>query len=347
VRHPFRCSFTRPTLLAAALLAVLSLPGGAAVKLGTPASETVTGTKAKDAITGDAGDDLLQGLAGDDTYHFADGWGSDTLAEKARYRENGERVPGGADTLSFSGVTAGGVTVYLIPQWRGVDPGYSRVIGSAGDRVELNGSLVENAVGTPRTDLLLGGAGANRLATGGGGNDALGDYGGWDDGPGGVPELPASDDVFAGAGANTGTVTLFDWGGAADVLDLRPLRSDEVYLAGFQCDGDPAVECLQVVTGTGDGQVIVFGQFGAYFDSTADSGMDGRIEALLFADGTVTFGGAKAHVADGRNGEALLGKAETKRQRELAARAPALAEEARTEARRSPSQRGAPGDSGS
>jgi hypothetical protein len=219
------------------------------------------------------------------------------------------------------------VVVSLVPEWTDEAPHHAMAEGSAGDRVDLAGAVVENVIGTGGRDVLTGGAGTNRLATGGGEADELVDYGGWDDGPGGYPELPPSSDRFAGVAVNTGTVFVTDWGGTADVLDFRPLRRDDVVLNRMECDGDPERECLQVVTGTGDGQVVVIGQLGVFLDADA-VGQHGTIETLLFADRKATFGGGKTGAAGERDGETPHGQAATDRQRQLAARAPRLAADA-------------------
>jgi hypothetical protein len=180
-------------------------------------------------------------------------------------------------------------------------------------------------------DLLIGGGEANILNTGGGAGDIFEDFGGWNDGAGGQPELPASSDTFRGAAANTGTVGVLDWGGKADVLDLRPLASDQVYLAAVNCDDDPQRECLQVVTGTGDGQVLLLGQFGEFDTSTTDSGQHGRIETLRFADGDIRMDGdvrVNAAGISAKSSESLTGKPPTKRQQAEAKQAPALLEAA-------------------
>lgn len=84
-----------------------------------------------------------------------------------------------------------------------------------------------------------------------------------------------------------------------------------------------------MVTGTGGtGQVLVYGHFGAYNDYSTAFGQEGQVEELRFADGTVSFA-ATARTAEGQDGGALLGRAETERQQALAERAPALAERAR------------------
>lgn len=152
----------RPLALAALALLALAGPALGAVKTGTPNGEVLVGTNGADTLTGEGGDDTLKGLAGDDTYLFAAGWGDDTLREKAAYRVGGEKRPGGVDTLSFRGV-AGGVTAYLVPEWRGVNAAFSAAFGTGGESVDLGASRVENAVGSPRdNDELFGGAGPNR-----------------------------------------------------------------------------------------------------------------------------------------------------------------------------------------
>lgn len=115
------------------------------------------------------------------------------------------------------------------------------------------------------------------------------------------------------------------------MLDLRLLASDQVYLAAVNCDGDPQRECLQVVTGTGDGQVFVLGQFGEFDTSTTESGQHGRIEILRFADGDIRMDGdvrVNAAETSAKNSESLTGKPLTKRQQAEAKQAPALLEAA-------------------
>lgn len=307
---------------------LVASPAFGAVRLGSNAGETLTGTTGDDQITGGGGNDTLKGLAGNDTYYFEDGWGSDTLEERASYTVGGKKVAGGRDTLSFRGVSTGWVKVKLVPEW---GSGFNMALGEHGEQIALGASPVENAVGGPSGttvgDLLIGGGEANTLNTGGGAGDIVEDFGGWNDGAGGQPELPASSDTFRGAAANTGTVGVLDWGGKGDVLDLRPLASDEVYLAAVNCDGDPQRECLQVVTGTGDGQVVVLGQFGEFDTSTTDSGQQGRIEILRFTDGDIRMDGDVRVNAASATGSAT-GKPLTKRQRAEAKQAPALLEAA-------------------
>jgi hypothetical protein len=330
VTRPPQASFARPALIGAALAVLLVGPALAAVRTGTPGPEILVGSPRRDVLTGGGGDEL-RGLAGDDTYQFADDWGKDIIEELPNYKVKGKRKPGGVDTLSFAGVVRGGVGVMLVPEWVGAGSDSNRAVGAGEARVDLGTSIVENVVGSRGEDDLIGGAGSNRLATGGGESDSLSDYGGWDDGAGGLPELPPSSDVYAGGAANEGSVFVADFGGKADVVDLRPLRLDEAYLAAIDCDIDRELECLQVVTGPAS-QIVVRGQFGPYLDFTARSGQQGQVETLLFADGSVAIApkGSSIEARSGRG--APLGRADTEHQRAQAEHAPTLAEIARTDA---------------
>jgi hypothetical protein len=265
-------------LLFAGIAAALLLASGtalAALKIGTDGPDTLIGTSSADQITGRGGNDTLKGLAGNDVYYFDDGWGVDTLEEPLRVG----RRSGGSDTLSFSQLDTN-VQVYLIRQF-----GPSNNLAISGvDRVDLGASVVENATGGRGGDILSGGSDRNTLNPGGGGTDRLSDLGGID-GSRGFPELPASNDTFKGFESNTGTDQVTDWGGTADVVDLRPFASSEVYVTAIDFDGDGDQESLQIVTGA-SAQVIVVGHFGEYRDFTSCCGQQGLIEQLVFSDGT-------------------------------------------------------------
>ncbi len=304
-------------------LVLAGAPALAALRMGTDNPEVLVGTHGKDQLTGLGGGDLLKGLAGNDTYYFADGWGNDTIEEKARYKVAGKQVPGGTDTLSFKGVSGGGVEVLLVPQW---GPGFNTASGPGGEAVALGASVVENVVGSqsPANDAIGGGVGKNSLQPGGGGSDTLGDYGGWKDGADGHPGLPVSDDTYKGFGQNTGDVYVLDWGGAADLVDLRPLASGDVYLAAVDLDVNGTKESLQIVTGPNT-QVVVVGHFSEWSGYTAIYGQHGQVETVLFADGPVNAGAAAASAQE-----------LSPKQRKLAKAAPGLAEEARRDLKDAP-----------
>jgi hypothetical protein len=317
-----RGSVARSVALAAATLMVAGGTALGALRLGTDGADILVGTSGGDFFRPKGGADVLRGLAGNDVYEFENGWGRDAVEEKARYKVDGKTVPGGKDTLSFAKVTNSGIGLILVRQW---DRNYAfTFVDDAANRVDLGSSSVEKVVGSPATDHLTGGGEANLLDGGGGPGDQLYDYGGWRDGADRNPGLPASSDTFAGVAANTaGMAMVQDWGGSADVVDLRPLRLADVYIDRIQSDGDPEVEGLQIVTGP-DQWVWIPGQFGEYLDRTERSGQHGQIEKLVFADVTIDAGEVAGLAAasaraggDGKN-------------RTLAAAADRLADHART-----------------
>ena len=271
---------SRAVLLLTAMTAALLLASGtafAALKIGTDGPDTLIGTTAADQLTGNLGNDTLKGLAGNDVYYFDDGWGQDTLEEPLKVGKKS----GGSDTLSFSQLDTN-VYVFLIRQW---GPGSNRAY-SGTNQLNLGASVVENVTGGRGDgDYIFGGSDRNTLNPGGGATDYLDDYGGTNDGSGGQPELPASNDVFKGFESNTGTDEVTDYGGTADVVDLRPFASSEVYVTAVDYDGDGDQESLQIVT-SASAQVIVRGHFGEFSNNTSAYGQQGRMESLVFSDGT-------------------------------------------------------------
>ena len=291
-----------PTL---ALLFVLLVPGLAlaASRFGTNGNETLVGTSGNDQITGKAGSDKLKGLAGNDTYFFANNFslnadlalGHDTLLEKA-----GE----GLDTVDFHAVKDAPVSVRLVRSWVSVDPNFNAATGPSGEvrfAYQANGavvqSVVENAIGGQGDgDGIAGGEGKNIIQPGGGGADELGDFGGWDDGPAGIPELPASNDIYKGFAGNTGTDIVIDYGGAKDLLDMRPFAIEDVAITAIDLDNNATNESLQIVT-SATSQVVVYGQFGDIFDQEAKSNLHGQIETIRFADTTFSTESALRNLA--------------------------------------------------
>ena len=269
-----------------AVVAGLLLSGGAlgAARTGTPGNDTLVGTQQADRLDGQGGDDLLRGLAGNDVYRFGTGFGVDTLVEqashrvKATVRKRGKKrqvwrtVPGGADTVDFSQYGDGGVFVSLIPQ---AGPENNLARGAMFDGVDFGASPVENVVGTPSDDFLVGGGGENVLNGGAGGADYLVDFGGYE-GDSVVPALPASDDVFAAGNARDTRVE--DLGGR-DVLDLKPLRSTEVVASREDVLGSGTASDLVICWSDCGGRLVVVAHFGA-----------GAMERIVFADKTVDAG---------------------------------------------------------
>jgi hypothetical protein len=301
-----------------ALLIALLLAGPtlAALRIGTKNAEDLIGTAGNDHLTGAEGNDVLKGLAGNDTYFFADNWGSDTLFEKPSQ---------GTDTLNFRGVRTGAVTVLMIRQWRVANPTNTSASGPGGTIAftSADNAAIEKVIGGQGDgDAIYTGGGPHSVQPGGGADDILTDYAGWN-GALGLPELPASNDTYKGFASNTGTDVVQDWGGA-DVLDLRPLSTEDIYLSRINADSDTngTEESLQIVTGA-SAQLVLAGHYGPYLDSTSSFGQQGQIETLIFADATFTSASGLS-AATAAPTEARSGK-----QAKLAEAADGLAEEAR------------------
>ena len=268
---------TAAPLLAATALLLFCTVASAAIKIGTDGNDIIVGTKNADHITGKNGDDTLDGRAGNDVYHFADGFGQDTLIEPKKVG----KLPGGTDNISFSGVTTNS-SIRLIPQWR--DQGYDRAfINMTTNRVLLGASIVEKAVGGSADDFIITGSASNTLKGGAGGYDNLRDYGGHN-GDSSLPALPASDDTYKGFAAGPGFDSVVDYGGTADVLDLRPWDSSDVYIDAFDAVGSGQNDSLMI--SAGDRGLYVYGHFTPI--STLQQDENGTMEKLVFADETIT-----------------------------------------------------------
>ena len=178
------------------------------VMFGAGSADTLQGGELYDSLVGDAGADSISAAAGDDEL-----WGDtgrDTLSGGSGddYLEGGSGddllMPGsggdiilggtGSDTVDYSGELAG-VTV-LINGAR-LDGGFQEVMEG-----------VENIIGTPWGDRLLGDAGANSLF-GGGGSDTLEGAEGvnflrGEDGHDSILGGSAFDDIHGNMGEDTG-----------------------------------------------------------------------------------------------------------------------------------------------
>ena len=272
-----------PVLLAFAVALPAAGPSLSALRTGTNAAETLVGTDGNDQLNGMGGGDLLKGRAGNDTYFFGNNFSSpgiDRVIEK----------PGeGTDTLNFRGVTVM-LDIYLPREWASLY-GYYVTAGSS-QRVELTyndvdgrpvKSFIETVIGGRGDgDAFTTGGGPHTLQPGGGATDTLADVGGYNS-PGGNPAIPPSNDVYKGFADNTGTDQVRDFGGAGDVLDMRPFALDDVYIAPVDFGTAGSLESLQIVTGPSS-QVVVLGHF-APFQSGQQQG---SMERIIFADQTIT-----------------------------------------------------------
>jgi Ca2+-binding RTX toxin-like protein len=257
-------------------LALSSAIALAAVKVGTDAGEKIVGTDGNDQINGKGGNDDLRGRLGNDIYYFAGGFGVDTLTDT-----------GGTDTLSFSTLTTG-VNVYLLPEWGDDynavyddDDSTLRISMSNGTKI----STIENVAGGLGEDYLAGGKSENVLKPGGGATDTLKDWGGYD-GSTGFVAIPNSNDTYKGFKDNTGTDYVIDYGGSADVVDLKPYESTDVYVDAVDLNNNGTDESLSLKYKNSAGanaEIIIVGYFLNYY-----TGQEGKIEEIRFADDTVT-----------------------------------------------------------
>ncbi|MDQ4128333.1 MAG: hypothetical protein M3151_10370 [Actinomycetota bacterium] len=62
------------------------------------------------------------------------------------------------------------------------------------------------------------------------------------------PRPLGENDVFKDFESNNGTDRVHDFGGTADVVDLRPLSSSNVYVAPVDADSNGTLESLQIAT---------------------------------------------------------------------------------------------------
>jgi hypothetical protein len=73
-----------------------------------------------------------------------------------------------------------------------------------------------------------------------------------------------------------------DFGGTADVVDLKEYESSEVYVDTIDLNNNGTEESLQL-TMPNDTKVIVVGYFINYY-----TGQEGKIEEIRFADDTIS-----------------------------------------------------------
>jgi hypothetical protein len=188
--------------------------------------------------------------------------------------------------LSFFTLTAG-VNVYLLPEW-GDD--YNAVYDDDDSTLRVsmsNGtkdSIIENVAGGLGEDFIAGGKESNTLRPGGGADDTLKDWGGYD-GSTGFPAIPNSNDTYKGFKDNTGTDYVVDYGGSADVVDLKPYESTEVYVDAVDLNNNGTDESLSLKyknSAGADAEIIIVGYFLNYY-----TGQEGKIEEIRFADDTV------------------------------------------------------------
>ena len=262
----------RIATVAAALVLAVALSTGAAsaaVKVGSDGVDTLVGTKYADHLTGGRGDDTASGKRGNDAYHYADGWGRDTVAD-----------PGGIDTLDFSAHT-GPVVAALCPEEADVPSLGGRADDGVGNGVRFS-SRIENLRGGPEDNSFYGCSGKNTLSSGGG-YDFLADLGGYGKEN---TDVPPSSDVYSGFDA-TSAAQVLDTGGNEDLLNLSNFNSGDVEVRRYDRDNDGTAGSLVVsLDETGRHAVVVYNQFEA--DDYEDAVFNGRIEWIRFKNKTVS-----------------------------------------------------------
>ncbi|MES2243544.1 MAG: calcium-binding protein [Pseudomonadota bacterium] len=254
---------------------------------GQEGNDSLVGSDFNDTLIGGPGDDVLAGGLGDDTYVWGRGFGNDAVSEA-----------GGADVLLLTNLLSSEIAVvkdnggalevkvldtgevFRIPNFlSSYQPHQSveRFVFADGMQWDLedikaksltatdDGSSIwgydtdDTLYGGMGNDDLRGGAGNDRLI-GGPGNDALGGDGG--------------NDTYVW-GRGDGNDTIYDWGGARDVLELTGMNAEDLTFVRY-AGGDAKL----TIKDTGESMAIVqnFYSFEEYYYT---------IEQFVFADGTV------------------------------------------------------------
>jgi Ca2+-binding RTX toxin-like protein len=243
----------------------------AALCQGTINADILLGTHNADNIKGLGGNDWIEGANGNDTTNGAEG--NDTYSYKGEgFHQDILEDVSGVDTVNFSRVANTGMDITLITPPEGspqANRAFTRTNGNPlfpqGSSVSFGQSVIERAVGTSVSDIIFGGKQANTLMPGPGGQgDQLIDRGG--DGT-----FPASNDTYKGF--KSGKCTIQDFGGSADMIDLRPLTSDDVSFDSFEGTDDLIIDAGSV-------SITVIDHF---------AGAQYRVEKLVLAETSYTL----------------------------------------------------------
>ena len=276
---------------------VLNGDGNANFLFGGGGNDTLKGNFGNDTLDGGAGNDLLQGGANDDTYLFARGGGQDIINDNLgglNYLGN-DKVELAAD-IAPSDVTVteadSGNDFILAINGTTDQLTLDGAVQSANGRIEqvafsdgtvwTHADLLARATApTNGNDTFYGDEFANSIA-GGAGNDTLKGNFGNDTLDGG-----AGNDLLQG-GANDDTY-LFARGGGQDIINdnlggLNYLGNDKLQFAADIAPGDITVteadngnDFVLTINGTTDKITL----------DNANYSSNGRIEQVVFADGTV------------------------------------------------------------
>ena len=262
---------------------------------GTSSADTITGTTSNDTIKGLGGNDTIKALdgidkinggpkndnmnggPGNDTYQFANFWGADRISADS----------GGVDTLTFA------------PHTQAYDSngtGVSAGLNGAGPTLcppDLNtcytiqGSFIENLIGSAFTDVLFGNEFTNQITSGAGGS--------WDFFTGNITSNEymdglASADTYKGyapSGSDNGVDLIRDTGGSTNVdkLILTGFNLADVSFGQFAgTQNDVNHDTLYMILP--DGELIFLWTYfqGTSTDACANASGTGLIEKISFAD---------------------------------------------------------------
>jgi Ca2+-binding RTX toxin-like protein len=291
---------TLALLLAAgvALAATVTCKVGVACN-GTTSADTITGTTSNDTIKGLGGNDTIKALdgidkinggpkndtmnggPGNDTYQFANFWGADRISADSA----------GVDTLTFAPHTqpytsfpGAGVSASLVGDGSTLCP------PDLNPCYTIQGSFIENLIGSPFTDALYGNEFKNQITSLAGGS--------WDPSTGNITSNEYMDgqagaDTYKGYapsgpfGSDNGVDLIQDTGGSTDI--------DKLILTGFNLadvtfhqwantPGSANIDSLYMILP--DGELIFLGSYfqGTSTDACANAAGTGLVESISFAD---------------------------------------------------------------
>src|SRR5829696_1935017 len=273
-----------------ALAATVTCQVGVACN-GTSSEDTITGTTSNDTIKGLAGNDTISALdgidkinggpnndtmdggAGNDTYLFANFWGIDRISADS----------GGVDTLSFAPTTLGGVSAGL----SGTGPTICEDLNRGDPCYTIEGSFIENLIGTSFTDELFGNELNNKIDSGDGGS--------WDPVTGQITSYEfmnglAGADTYQGyaPGGTANRVDLIrDSGGSTNVdkLSLTQFNLADARFFQYAATLNSANSDTLLIR-LPDGQLIFLWTYfqGTTTDACANASGKGLIERISFAD---------------------------------------------------------------
>ena len=263
---------------------------------GTSSADTITGTTSNDTIRGLGGNDSISALdgidkinggpkndnmnggPGNDTYQFANFWGADRISADSA----------GVDTLTFALHTqpytsfpGAGVFASLTPA------GSTLCAPDANPCLSIQGSFIENLIGSAFTDDLRGNTKNNQINSLAGGS--------WNHSTGQITSNEYMDgrvgaDTYKGyapSGPDNGVDFIQDTGGSTNI--------DKLILTGFNLadvtfgqyantPGSANIDTLYMILP--DGELIFLGTYfqGTSPDACANASGTGLIETISFAD---------------------------------------------------------------